>query len=96
MTFEEMRAFGAKLAEYWKEEKVAGTVSASERGSMAASTQLACSCMYAPTSSKGCINARSNNHASRGLIHRMSSGATPASKSQLHVSIAVLPAPMTV
>jgi hypothetical protein len=32
MTFEEMRAFGAKLADYWKEEKVAGTVSASERG----------------------------------------------------------------
>jgi Zn-dependent M28 family amino/carboxypeptidase len=32
MTFEEMRAFGEKLAAYWKEEKVAGTVSASERG----------------------------------------------------------------
>ena len=32
MTPEELRAFQEKLRTYWKDEKVAGTVSASERG----------------------------------------------------------------
>ncbi len=39
---------------------------------------------------------RSNNQESRGRIQRMRSGSTPASSSHVQVSIAVLPAPMTV
>ena len=48
------------------------------------------------TRSSGCWNARSSSQASRGLIQRITSGGTPLSSSQMHASIAVLPAPMTV
>ena len=52
--------------------------------------------MYDPTRSSGCVDARLNSQVSRGRNHSIASGSTPASSNQLHVSIAVLPAPSTV
>ena len=62
----------------------------------AAATNLAWSCMNEPTCSRGWVNARLKNQPSRDRIQRMRPGSTPTSSSQPQVSMAVLPAPITV
>ena len=52
--------------------------------------------MIPPTCSSGWNWRRSWNQASRGRTQRIASGSTPLSRSQVHASTAVLPAPSTV
>ena len=52
--------------------------------------------MNEPTCSSGWVKARLKYQPSRDRTQRMRSGSTPTSSSHPHVSMAVLPPPMTV